>query len=34
VVVQHGRLPDARSAERMKRRWRAALDSLKAYLEG
>jgi uncharacterized protein YndB with AHSA1/START domain len=34
VAVQHGRLPDARAAERMKRHWRKALDNLKAYLEG
>jgi uncharacterized protein YndB with AHSA1/START domain len=34
VVVQHGRLPDARAAARMKRHWKAALESLKAYLEG
>ena len=34
VVVQHGKLPDARAAARMKRHWKTALDSLKAYLEG
>jgi uncharacterized protein YndB with AHSA1/START domain len=33
VVVRHGRLPDAGAAERMKRHWKAALESLDGYLE-
>lgn len=34
VVVQHGKLPNVRAAERMKLHWIDALASLKAYLEG
>jgi uncharacterized protein YndB with AHSA1/START domain len=33
VVAQHGKLPDARAAARMKKFWAAALDRLKAILE-
>jgi len=33
VVVQHGRLANARAAERMKRRWKEALAALAAYLD-
>ncbi len=34
VQVQHGKLPDAREAERMKTWWRERLDALKLRLEG
>ena len=34
VVVQHGKLPDAKSATRMKTYWAGALDRLRETLEG
>jgi uncharacterized protein YndB with AHSA1/START domain len=33
VVAQHARLPDAKSAAKMKKFWSDALDRLKAYLD-
>ena len=33
VTVQHGKLPDARAAEKMKAYWGKALQRLKAHLE-
>jgi uncharacterized protein YndB with AHSA1/START domain len=34
VSIQHSKLPDAETAARMKAFWGAALDRLKAYVEG
>ncbi len=33
VTVQHGKLPDAKAADRMKAYWRKTLDRLKEFLE-
>ncbi len=33
VIVQHGKLPDAKGAETMKAYWSEALDRLKSCLE-
>lgn len=32
VVIQHGKLPDAKAAEKMKTYWQGALNKLEAYL--
>jgi hypothetical protein len=34
VTLQHGKLPDAEEAERMKAFWRAKVEELKTWLEG
>jgi uncharacterized protein YndB with AHSA1/START domain len=33
IVAQHGKLPDAKAATKMKKFWSEALDRLKALLE-